>query len=94
MTSPKTWLHRDGRIIAAFAPDRPRSATAPILPTPCRGRCSDYRRTNDRCHPFAGEVAWEVDGWEIVDWQGRLKHWDTVSIATAPRLGKEPTPCA
>jgi hypothetical protein len=28
-------LDGDGRIATAFAPDRPRSATPPILPTPC-----------------------------------------------------------
>ena len=31
-------LDSEGRIDGAFAPDRPRSATAPILPTPWRGR--------------------------------------------------------
>jgi hypothetical protein len=28
-------LDSEGRIAGAFAPDRPRSATPPILPTPC-----------------------------------------------------------
>lgn len=70
-------LDSEGRIAGAFAPDRPRSATAPILPTPWRGRFSDYRRHNDRWLPFAGEVAWEIDGKEIVYWQGRMTQWDT-----------------
>ena len=69
-------LDSEGRIAGGFAPDRPRSATAPILPTPWRGRFSDYRRHNDRWLPFAGEVAWEIDGKEIVYWQGRIEHWE------------------
>jgi len=71
-------LDSDGRIAGGFAPDRPRSAVAPILPTPWRGRFSDYRRHNDRWLPFAGEVAWEIDGKEIVYWQGRIDRWETV----------------
>jgi hypothetical protein len=66
-----------GRIGGGFSPDRPRSATAPFLPTPWRGRFSDYRRHEDRWLPFAGEVAWEIDGKECVYWQGRIDHWET-----------------
>jgi hypothetical protein len=69
-------LDSDGRIAGAFAPDRPRSATAPILPTPWRGRFSDYRRHGNLWLPFAGEVAWEIDGKETVYWQGRIEGWD------------------
>jgi len=69
-------LDSDGRLSGGFAPDRPRSATVPILPTPWRGRFSDYRRHNDRWLPFAGEVAWEIDGEEIVYWQGKIEHWE------------------
>jgi hypothetical protein len=69
-------LDSAGRIIGAFAPDRPRSASAPTLPTPWRGRFSDYRRHNDRWLPFAGEVAWEIDGKEEVYWQGQIEHWE------------------
>jgi hypothetical protein len=69
-------LDGDGRIAGAFAPDRPRSATAPILPTPWRGRFSDYRRHGNMWLPFAGEVAWEIDGKEIVYWQGRIDRWE------------------
>ena len=68
-------LDNDGRISGAFAPDRPRSATAPILPTPWRGRFSDYRRHADRWLPFGGEVAWEIDGKEVTYWEGRLVGW-------------------
>ncbi|MES1202862.1 MAG: DUF6544 family protein [Pseudomonadota bacterium] len=74
-------LDNDGRISGGFAADRPRSAIAPILPTPWRGRFSDYRRHNDRWLPFAGEVAWEVDGKEIVYWQGRLTHWQALGAS-------------
>ena len=55
-------LDNEGRIASAFAPDRPRSATSPILPTPWRGRFSDYRFHDSTWLPFAGEVAWEIDG--------------------------------
>ena len=69
-------LDSEGRIAGAFAPDRPRSATAPFLPTPWRGRFSDYRRHNGMWLPFAGEVGWEIDGVEETYWQGRIEHWD------------------
>jgi len=68
-------LDSEGRISGAFAADRPRSATAPILPTPWHGRFADYRRHEGRWLPFAGEVAWEIEGSEIVYWQGRLVDW-------------------
>ena len=68
-------LDSDGRIAGAYAPDRPRSTTAPFLPTPWRGRFSEYRRHNERWIPFAGEVGWEIDGKEIVYWQGRIEEW-------------------
>ncbi len=69
-------LDGEGRIGGAFALDRPRSATAPTLPTPWRGRFSDYRRHCDHWIPFAGEVAWEFDGREHTYWQGQLVEWD------------------
>lgn len=69
-------LDSDGRIVGGFAPNRPRSATPPILPTPWRGRFFDYRQHNGRWIPFGGEVAWEIEGKEIVYWQGRLAHWE------------------
>jgi hypothetical protein len=66
----------EGRIVGAFAPDRPRSAKAPYLPAPWRGRFSDYRRHNGMWLPFAGEVGWEADGVEEIYWQGWIEHWD------------------
>jgi len=69
-------LDSEGRISGAYAPDRPRSATAPILPTPWRGRFSDYRQHEGRLLPFAGEVAWEIEGKEIVYWQGCIEGWE------------------
>jgi hypothetical protein len=69
-------LDGDGRIAGAFAPDRPRSATAPFLPTPWRGRFSDYRRHETRWIPFAGEVAWEIDGKPETYWKGRIERWE------------------
>ena len=72
-------LDSDGRIAGAFAPDRPRATTPPILPTPWRGRFSDYRHHGTMWLPFAGEVAWEIDGKEIVYWQGRIGSWEASS---------------
>ena len=70
-------LDNDGRIAGAFAPDRPRSAKAPFLPTPWRGRFSDYRQHGGLWLPFAGEVAWEIAGKEEVYWQGRVTTWES-----------------
>lgn len=69
-------LDSDGRIAGAFAPNRPRSAVLPILPTPWRGRFSNYRLHDGIWLPFAGEVAWEIDGKEALYWQGRIKDWE------------------
>lgn len=69
-------LNSDGRIAGAFAPDRPRSAVLPVLPTPWRGRFSSYRFHDGIWLPFAGEVAWEIDGKEALYWQGRIKDWE------------------
>ena len=72
-------LDSEGRIAGAFAPDRPRSASSPILPTPWRGRFSDYRYHDAMWLPFAGEVAWEIDGTQETYWQGRIEHWEVSS---------------
>ena len=69
-------LDSEGRIGTAFAPDRPRSAVAPILPTPWRGRLSNYREHEGCWIPFSGEVAWEIDGIEEVYWQGHVETWE------------------
>jgi hypothetical protein len=68
-------LDAEGGIGSTFAPDRPRSATDPVLPTPWRGRLWDYRPHLGRWIPFAGEVAWEIGGKEEVYWQGQVKSW-------------------
>ncbi len=70
-------LDNAGRIATAFAPDRPRSAGDPILLTPWHGRFSDYRLHQERWIPFAGEVAWELDGRTEDYWQGNLESWET-----------------
>jgi len=72
-------LDSEGRIAGGFAPNRPRSAAAPILPTPWRGRFADYRHHDTMWIPFAGEVAWEIDGMEEIYWQGRLESWERQS---------------
>lgn len=69
-------LDINGRIAGTFAPDRPPAATAPVLPTPWRGRFSDYRDQIGMWLPFAGEVAWEIDGKEKVYWQGHVETWE------------------
>lgn len=71
-------LDNEGRIAGAFASDRPRSAVAPLLPTPWRGRFSDYRQHDGRWLPFACEVGWEIDGKELVYWQARMESWEAL----------------
>jgi hypothetical protein len=73
-------LDSDGRIASGFAPDRPRSATAPTLPTPWRGCFSDYRLHGDFWLPFAGEVGWEIDGRQVPYWECRIETW-TATLA-------------
>ena len=69
-------LDNDGRIAGAFAADRPRSATAPTLPTPWGGHFWDYRPHCGRWLPFAAEVGWEIDGQRLTYWQGRIETWE------------------
>jgi hypothetical protein len=69
-------LDDDGRIAGAYAPDRPRSVAASFLPTPWRGRFSDYRRHETRWTPFAGEVAWEIDDKRETYFQARIERWE------------------
>jgi hypothetical protein len=73
-------LNGDGRIASAFAPDRPRSATSPVLPTPWFGRFSNYRLHDAIWLPFAGEVGWEIDGTQEIYWQGRIEHWQAYDL--------------
>jgi hypothetical protein len=79
-------LDHEGRIASAFAADRPRSATPPILPTPWRGRFSDYRQHGAVWLPFAGEVAWDIERKETVYWQGRLVDWIAEANPPSPGL--------
>jgi hypothetical protein len=69
-------LDDDGRIVGAYAHDRPRSTTAPFLPTPWRGQFSDFRMRESRWIPFAGEVAWEIDGKRHTYFQARIERWE------------------
>jgi hypothetical protein len=79
-TMAEVTLHLDGegRIAGTFSPDRPRSVKAPFLPTPWRGRFSDYRRHNEMWLPFAAEVGWEIEGTQTIYWQGRIEDWKAV----------------
>lgn len=71
-------LDANGRVATAFAPDRPRSATLPILVTPWRGTFSDYRLQGTTWLPHKGEVAWEMPGQNGPYWQCRLDHWEPI----------------
>lgn len=77
-------LDREGRIAGAYSPDRPRSATAPFLPTPWRGRFSDFRQHQGVWIPYAGEVGWEIDGKYHLYWQGRIEQWEVISETRPP----------
>ncbi|MDB5395525.1 MAG: hypothetical protein JWM91_3031 [Rhodospirillales bacterium] len=77
-------LDSQGRIAGGFAPDRPRSATVPLLPTPWRGRFSNYRQHDNLWLPFTGEVSWEIEGKMEVYWQGHIMHWESPSAAGCP----------
>jgi hypothetical protein len=68
-------LDSDGRIAGTYAPDRPRSVAASEIPTPWRGQFTDYRLHEGFWLPFAGEVAWEINGKPELYWQGRLAGW-------------------
>jgi hypothetical protein len=74
-------LDNEGRIASAFAPDRPRSAILPVLPTPWRGQFSDYRLHGSTWLPFAGEVAWVIDAKQETYWQGRIEHWKAYEVS-------------
>ncbi len=70
-------LDADGRVGQVAAKDRPRSVKAPHLPTPWHGSFTDYRSCDGRWIPFAGQVAWVIDGQENHYWRGTLTHWAT-----------------
>ncbi len=69
----------EGRISEAYAPDRPRAVGKSFVPTPWRGRFGDYRTHEGRRIPFSGEVAWLIDGEEVVCWQGELQGWSAAT---------------
>ncbi len=68
-------LDNAGRIVEVHAPDRPRSVGACTVPTPWTGRFHDYRCHAGRWIPFAGEVAWEIDGPPETYYQGQIRTW-------------------
>lgn len=68
-------LDPDGRIGSVRAEDRPRSVTAPTLPTPWEGEFTDYRHCQGRWVPFAAQVAWVIDGQQNLYWRGTLTNW-------------------
>jgi len=74
-----------GRFVEAFASDRPRSVQAHFEPTPWRARFFDYRRHCGRWLPFAGAVAWLIDGREEVYWEGRIERWELVEAGASQR---------
>lgn len=84
------YLDEEGRIAEAFACDRPFGVDGGFVPTPWRGRMSDYRRVQGRWIPFAGEVAWVVEGKEELYWVAALNKWDLG--AAAPLVEPVDTP--
>jgi hypothetical protein len=66
-----------GRIAGALAHERPRAVGGALIPTPWQGRFSDYRQHEGFWLPFAGQVAWVIDGVEQIYWKGRLEAWAT-----------------
>jgi hypothetical protein len=68
-------LNGEGQIGRAFAPDRPRAVGTSFSPTPWQGVFSQYRLHNQTWLPFAGEVAWIVDGKNEVCWEGQIRNW-------------------
>ncbi|KQS51612.1 hypothetical protein ASG20_06390 [Sphingomonas sp. Leaf198] len=81
-------LDSDGRIATAFAPDRPRSATPPILPTPWHGRFSDYRLVDTIWVPTVAEVAWSLPAKDVAYWRCRVASWNADGVETAREQSK------
>jgi len=61
-----------GRVARIYAPDRSLNGK----PTPWVGRFTDYLQQDGLWLPFAGEVAWVVDGVEGVYWRGKVTNWN------------------
>ncbi len=72
-------LDTDGRIASVFAPDRPRAVKDSFIPTPWQGRFSDYRQHLDFWLPFSAEVSWQLDGADVVCWEGRMQSWSNAT---------------
>ncbi|MDB5712498.1 MAG: hypothetical protein JWL96_4568 [Sphingomonas bacterium] len=80
-------LNTQGQVATVLAKNRPRSPTPPLLPMRWVGGFSDYRLHDGRWLPFAGEVAWEIDGHNEVYWICRVEAWcssDGQSTAESP----------
>ncbi len=74
-------LGKDGLVVSAFAPDRPRLEGCTAVERPWTGRFSDYR-SHQRCIvPFSAEVAWTIDGQEAVVWRGKMTKWGRQVVA-------------
>lgn len=86
-SAPRVQLTFDGQghIVEAFAPDRPRTVKADFRPTPWRARFFDYREHGGRHLPFAGAVAWLIDGNEEIYWEGRVERWELIELGEQPR---------
>ncbi len=78
-------LDAEGRIVSTFAPDRLRSVGKSFVPTPWRGRFSDYRFHAGLWLPFRAEVAWVIDGEDVVCWEGQIVEWRATDSDAAPR---------
>ena len=68
-------LDHEGRIEHVFSPDRPRAIGSDFKPTPWRGRFFNYQYRGSRLIPSAAEVAWEIDGNDVVCWEGQIQDW-------------------
>lgn len=64
-----------GRVASIRAEDRPAMEGKNIVERPWIGKFADYREHQGRWLPFAGEVAWVLDGQEFVYWRGKLIKW-------------------
>lgn len=81
-------LDANGRIARATAQDRPRATKGLPVPTPWRAEFSDYRLQEGRWVPFAGQVAWVIDGVEVPYWRGVLSSW---TMAAPPIAAPSPS---
>jgi hypothetical protein len=71
-------LDSEGRIIEAFAKDRPRSVAKNFILSAWRGVFSEYRRCEGRLLPHSAEVGWVFEGGFEPVWRGRIVMWRAV----------------